>query len=65
MRRLFVLATFVILLLVSVLFGLSDTDITVADNGSPNNEVTATIGRASNSSAGASITITMTTVADE
>ena len=65
MRRLFVLATFVILLLVSVLFGLSDTAISVADTGSTNNEVTTTISKASNSSSSTSITITMYAVADE
>jgi len=42
-----------------ILFGLSDSVISVADTGNPNNEVTG------NSSASAAITITMTGVLDE
>ena len=65
MKRLVFLITFTILLLVSVLLGLSDTDISVADTSIPDNEVTSSISKASNSSASATITITMNTVADK
>jgi len=64
-KRLVFLITFTILLLVSVLLGLSDTDISVADTSIPDNEVTSSISKASNSSASATITITMNTVADK
>jgi hypothetical protein len=58
-KRSVFLITFAILLLVSVLLGLSDTDISVADASIPDNEVTS--NEANNSSASATITITMTT----
>ena len=45
-----------------VLFRLGDTVISVADTGTPNNEVTSTT---SNSSASATITITMTGILNE
>jgi hypothetical protein len=54
-----------IVLAVLVLFGLSDTVISIADTGVPNNEATSSVSKASNSSASATITITMYTVADE
>ena len=49
----------------SVLLGLSDTDISVADTNIPDNETTSTISKAGNSSASATITITMYAVVDE
>ncbi|MCK4529453.1 hypothetical protein KAW18_18975 [candidate division WOR-3 bacterium] len=48
-----------------VFFELSDTDISIANTLVPDNEVTSTISKASNSSASATITITMYAVADE
>lgn len=65
MKRLTLLVITAILLAGLVLLGLSDTDISVADTGSPNNEVTTNIRRASNSSSSASITITMYTLPNE
>jgi len=62
MRRPFVLVTLVILLAGLIIFGLSDTSISIADTGTSNNEVTSTT---SNSSASALITITMYTLDDE
>jgi len=46
-----------------ILFGLSDSVISVADTGNPNNEVTS--NETSNSSASATIMITMTGVLNE
>jgi len=43
----------------------SDTCIFIADTGVPDNEATSSISTASNSSASATIMITMYTVADE
>jgi hypothetical protein len=54
-----------ILLVGLVLLGLSDTRISIADTSVPNNEVTGTISKAGNSSASATIMITMHAVADE
>lgn len=45
-----------------VLFGLSDTAVSTADAGIPDNEVTSSVSKASNSSASAVITITMYTM---
>jgi len=64
-KRSIVLITFTIILLVSVLLGLSDTDISVAGTNIPDNETTSTISKAGNSSASATITITMYAVVDE
>ena len=61
MKRPVFLITFAILLLVSVLLGLSDTAISSDDTASPDNAVTTTQIRVSNSSASATITITWTT----
>jgi hypothetical protein len=55
----------VILLLGLVLLGLSDIDISVAGMSIPDNEVASIVSKASNSSASATITITMYAVADE
>ena len=65
MRRSFVLAILAILLVGLILFGLSDTEISVADTGVPSNEATGSMSKANNSSASATITITMYAVADE
>ena len=65
MKRLVFLITFAILLLVSVLLGLNDTDISVADTSVTNNEVANSISKAGNSSASATITITMTGILNE
>ena len=65
MKRLVTVVTPAILLVVSVLFGLSDTDISIADTSVPDNEVISSISKASNSSASATITTTMYAVADE
>ena len=65
MKRPIFLVIVATLLLVSVLFGLSDTGISVADTGVPDNEVSSSISKASNSSTSTSITITMTGVLDE
>ena len=64
MKRLVTVVTLVILLVVSVLLGLSDTDISVADTSIPNNEVAGSVSRSSNSSASATIVITMYTLPD-
>ena len=63
MLRLFFLAIIVVLLTGVVLFGLSDTVISSDDTGVPNNEVTNSA--ANNSSATATITITMTGALNE
>jgi hypothetical protein len=52
-----------IILAGSVLFGLSDTRISITDTGVPNREVTSSLSGASDSSASATVTITMYTVA--
>jgi hypothetical protein len=62
--RLVISVTLVVLLLGLILFGLSDNAISIADTSVPNNEVASSISKASNSSASATITITMYTVAD-
>ena len=49
----------------SILFGLSDSAISVADIDNSDHEVTSTIGKAGNSSTSATITITMYAVDDE
>ena len=65
MKRLVTIITLTILLVGAILLGLSDTDISFADTSTPNNEVASSLSKASNSSASASITITMYAVADE
>ena len=64
MKRLVIVVTIVILLAVSVLLGLSDTDISLADTSVLNNEVAISVGKANNFSASATITITMTGALD-
>lgn len=48
----------------SVLLSSSDTEISVADTSIPTSEAASTISKASNSSASATIAITMTGVFD-
>jgi hypothetical protein len=55
-KRLTVLVILAILLAGLILFGFNDAAISVADTGTSNNEVTSSTG---NSSASATITITM------
>jgi len=62
MKKPFLVAAFAIILAGLVLFGLSDNSISIADTGVPNGEATSSVSKASNSSAGATITITMYTV---
>ncbi len=64
-NRLTTVGILAILLVGLVLFGFSDTDISVADTSIPDNEIASSISKANNSSAGATITITMCAVADE
>jgi len=65
MKRLVTIVTLAILLAGLILLGLNDTDISIADASIPDNEVTVGISKASNSSASATIMITMTGVLDE
>lgn len=63
MKRLVTVVTLAILLAGVVLFGLSDTAVSIADVSVPNNE--AYSSEANNSSAAATITITMTGALNE
>ena len=65
MKRLVTVVTPAILLVGSVLLGLSDTVISIADTSIPNNEITTSQTQASNSTASATITITMTGILNE
>ena len=65
MKRLVTVVTPATLLVESILLGLSDTDTSVADTSIPNNEVISSVGKTSNFSTTATITITMTGVLDE
>ena len=62
MKRLVTVVALVTLIVGLALSGLNDTRIAVADTSLPNDEVTSS---ASNSSASATITIKMYTMADE
>ena len=62
-QRLSVIVILAVLLAGLGLLGLNDTDIAIADTSIPDNEVTSSVS--SDSSATATITITMYTVADE
>ena len=53
-----------LVILVSLL-GLSDTHISIADTSIPDNEVTSSVSKASNSSASATIMMTMTGALNE
>jgi hypothetical protein len=59
-NRPFLLVTLAIILAGLVLLGLSNTVISIADTSTPDNEATSRVSKASNSSASATITITMT-----
>ena len=61
MKRLVTVVTPAILLVGLIVLGLSDTDISAADANIHDNEVTSSISKARNSSASATITITMYT----
>ena len=63
MKRLVTVVTLAFLLVGSVLLGLSDTGISIADTTVPNDDVAST--EANNASATATITITMYAVADD
>jgi hypothetical protein len=63
LKKSFLLA--MVLLTALVLFGPSDTSISIVDTGVPNGEVASSVSKASNSSASATIMITMYAVADE
>lgn len=65
MKRLVTLATIAVILVASILIGSSDKDISVADTIVPNDQVISSISKASNSSARATITITMTGILNE
>ena len=59
------LAIIAILLVGLLVFVSSDATISIADTSVPDNEVTSDVNEARNSSASASIKITMTGVLDE
>lgn len=63
MKRLLTIVTLAILLVGSVLLGLSDRDTYVADTSVPDNKMTSSVS--SNSSASAITTITMTGAPNE
>ena len=65
MKRLVPIVALAILIVGLGLSGLSDTRIVIADTSIPNNEATSSASKASNSSAGATITITMTRILNE
>jgi hypothetical protein len=64
-KRLVTVVTPAILLGGLALLGLTDTDISVVDTSVPDNDGTRSISKVSNSSASATITITMTGVLNE
>lgn len=65
MKRISFIVILAILLTGLILSRLSDTAISVANTGIQNSEVDSTMSKAGNSSASASITITMTGVLNE
>lgn len=65
MKKLVIVAIITILLVGSVLLGLGDTRISIADTNIHDNEVTSSTSKASTSSASATITITMYAADDE
>jgi hypothetical protein len=64
-RKSFVLAILAILLAGLILFSPNDAAISVADTSTQHNEVTSIMSKAGNSSASATITITMYAVGNE
>ena len=65
MKRLVTVVTLAILLVGLVLLGLSGNATSIADTRVPDNELTSSVSEVNNSSATATITITMYSVADE
>lgn len=65
MKRLVTIATLAVILVASILIGLSDRDISVAGTIVPNDDITSVVSKASNSSTSATITITMTGVSND
>ena len=65
MKRVVASVAIAVLLIGLVLLGISDTRIAIADTVFPDSEITTSQTEASNSSASATITITMYAVADE
>ena len=65
MNRLVAIVALAILIVGLVLSGLNDTRIAIADTSIPENNGTSSVAKASNSSASAKITITMTGVLAE
>jgi hypothetical protein len=64
-KRLVTVVTLATLLVRSVVLSLSDKDISIADTSIPNDEVASSVSKASNSSASATITVTMYTGDEE
>jgi hypothetical protein len=64
-KRLVTIVTLAVLLIGLVLLGSGDKDISVADTSITDNEVAGSVSKASNSSASAAITITMTGISNE
>jgi hypothetical protein len=60
-KRLVTVATLAVLLVASILTGLGDKDVSVADTSVPNNDITSSVSKAGNSSASVTIKITMYT----
>ena len=65
MKRLVTIVAPAILLIGLLLLGLSDTATSIADTSVPENEGTSNVTKARNSSATATITITMTGVLNQ
>lgn len=65
MKRTFCVVILAILLIGLILLGSSDTHIAIADIGIHGNEITSSQTEANNSSASATITITIYTVDNE
>ncbi len=65
MNRLVTVVAIAVLLVGLVLLGLSDTRISIAHTSVPDNEVASSVSKAGDSSASATITITMYTVANK
>ena len=65
MQKSLVLETLLLIPVGLLVSGLSDALISVADPGVPNSEATSSISKSGNSSASATITITMYGVTDE
>lgn len=65
MKRLVTIVALATLIVGLALSGLNDTAISIAATDVPNDEVASSVSKVSNSSASATITITMYAVADE